>query len=247
MRTLFYVPIIHTSADLGSLAKEVAQRGIKDLGEEAWKKHEETVLGFWGALDRYFDSIEAAGAKIYQDGMIANGEIGRKIVEEGVKSGSKNYEVLSKLLQKGGILVKTEDFHFVREERNRLLKITQAETGVEKLMWLIRYKLTKNRLLNRRDDFISRRIGETLEEGETGIIFIGAYHHIKERLPGDIHIIEIKDIKKMREYHKLILFYPKNRDRIEELSGYLISEIYHARAGIKRPQGKLDNIDAERS
>lgn len=233
MRTIIYVPIIHTSADLGSLAKEVAQRGKKDLGEEIWKRHEEIVLGFWDVIIKYFDSMEAGGVKIYQDGMIANGEIGQKIIEEGVKSGSKNYEVISRLLHKGGILVKTEDFNLVNEERNRLLKITRAETAVKKLLWFIRYKLTQNSLLNKRDDFISGRIDETLKEGETGIIFIGAYHNIKERLPGDINIIEIKDIKKIREYHKLIPFYHKNRNRLEELSRYLISEINQARPGRK--------------
>jgi len=225
VRTLLYVPIIHTSADLGSLAKEVTQRGIKDLGEEIWKKHEETVLGFWNILMKYFDSIEVAGVKIYQDGMIANGEIGQKIVEEGVRSGSKNYEVISRLLQKGGVLVKTEDFHFVREERNRLLKITQATTIVGKLLWLIRYKLTKNSLLNKRDNFISKRVDETLNEGERGIIFIGAYHNIKHRLSGDIKIIEIKDSEKIRAYHKLLPFYHKYKDRIEELSRYILSEV----------------------
>lgn len=225
MRTLLYIPIIHTSADLGSLAKDVARRGIKDLGEEIWKKHEETVLGYWNIIMKYFDSIEAAGVKIYQDGMIADGEMGQKIVEEGVKSGSKNYEVISGLLQKGGVLVKTEDFHLVREERNRLLKITQATTIAGKLLWLIRYKLTKNSLLNKRDHFISNRVNETLNEGERGIIFIGAYHNIKHRLSGDIKIIEIKEVEKIREYHKLLPFYHKYKDHIEDLSRYILSEV----------------------
>ena len=33
MRTLIYVPVIHTSADLGSLAGDVTKRSIADLGE----------------------------------------------------------------------------------------------------------------------------------------------------------------------------------------------------------------------
>ena len=86
MRTLIYVPIIHTSADLGSLAKEVAKRGIADLGEEIWKEHRRTVDGFWDALIDYFESIDVSGIKIYQDGMVAEDEIGQKIVEEGLKA-----------------------------------------------------------------------------------------------------------------------------------------------------------------
>lgn len=90
---------------------------------------------------------------------------------------------------------------------------------------IIKYKLVKNRLLNKRDKFIAKRINETLNQGERGIIFIGAYHNIKKRLPKDIRIIEIKDIEKVREYQKLLPFYNKNRERFEELGRYLISRI----------------------
>jgi len=92
MRILIYVPIIHTSADLGSLAKEVTERGIADLGEDFWKEHIKTVEGFWEAIVQYFDSINVTGVKIYQDGMVAEDEVCQKIVEEGLKSGSKNYD-----------------------------------------------------------------------------------------------------------------------------------------------------------
>ncbi len=225
MRTLIYVPIIHTSADLGSVAEDVTKRGIRDLGAEIWSKHEETILSFWDLIIKYFDSIEVSGFKLYQDGMPAEGEVGRKIVEEGVKSGSKNYEVISRLLQKGAILVKTEEFNLVKEEHNMLLRITRAKTAVNRLAGLVRYKLAKNNLLNKRDEFIAKKIDETLKEGETGIIFIGAYHNIKQRLPEDIQIREIKDVDKVREYHKLLPFYHKHRKQIEELGRYLVSEI----------------------
>lgn len=225
MRTLIYVPIIHTSADLGSLAKDVTKRGIADLGQEVWKEHIKTVEDFWDAIALYFNSIYVFGMKIYQDGMVAEGEVGEKIVEEGIKSGSKNYEVISRLLEKGAVLVKTEDFNLVKEERDRLLKITQAKSITAKLLGFMKYKLTKNILLNKRDKFIAKRIVETLYQGETGIIFIGAYHNIKKRLPKDIQIMEVKDIEKVREYQRLLPFYHKHKEKLEELNRYLISEV----------------------
>ncbi|MEK6584555.1 MAG: hypothetical protein AABY66_06815 [Nitrospirota bacterium] len=225
MRTLIYVPIIHTSADLGSLAEEVTKRGISDLGSEIWSKHEETVLSFWDVIIKYFDSIEVSGFKLYQDGMPAEGEVGQRIVDEVVKSGSKNYEVIANLIHRGAILVRTEDVDLVKKEHNMLLRITRAKTLVNKFTGLIRYKLAKDNLLNKRDEFIAERIEETLNEGETGVIFIGAYHNIRQRLPKDFQIREIKDINKVREYHKLLRFYHKHRKQIEELSRYLISEI----------------------
>jgi hypothetical protein len=225
MKALIYVPIIHMSTDLGSLAKDLNRRGIADLGEGLWKEHIKTVEGFWDELSHYFDSIDVSGMKIYQDGMVAGGEVGQKIVEEGAKSGSKNYELVSELLKRGAILVKTEDFKLVKKERDRLIAITQAKALPEKLIAFMKYKVIKNRLLNKRDEFIARRIEETLNQEETGIIFIGAYHNIKERLPKDVRIMEIKNTEKVREYQKLIPFYNKNRERLKELGRYLISKI----------------------
>jgi hypothetical protein len=225
MKALIYVPIIHMSSDMGSLAKDLNRRGIADLGEELWKEHIKTVEGFWDELSHYFDSIDVSGMKIYQDGMVAGGEVGQKIVEEGAKSGSKNYELIARLLQRGAILFKTEDFKLVKKERDRLIAITQAKSLPEKLIAFMKYKVIKNRLLNKRDEFIARRIEETLNQDETGIIFIGAFHNIKERLPKDVRIMEIKNTEKVREYQKLIPFYNKNRERLKELGRYLISKI----------------------
>ena len=79
-RTLIYVPVIHASAELGSLAGDISKRGISDLGEDFWKKHQKTVEDFWGVISNYFDSMDVSGMRIYQDGMIAEGEVGEKIV-----------------------------------------------------------------------------------------------------------------------------------------------------------------------
>lgn len=225
MRTLFYLPIIHTSADLGSIAKDVTKRGIAELGEDVYKEHENTVRGFWMAISKYFDSIKVTGRKLYQDGMVANGAVGQKIVEEGVKSGSQNYELILRLLKRGAILVKTEDFNLVKKERDNLVAITQAKSSGIKLIAALKYKLVKNSLLNKRDKFIAHSISETLNPGQTGIIFIGAYHNIKKKLPRDIQIIEIKDTDRVREYQRLFPFYNRNKSRFEELGKYLISPI----------------------
>lgn len=225
MKTLIYVPIIHTSADLGSLAKEVAKRGIANLGEELWKEHKKAVDGFWDAVFHYFDSVEVLGAKIYQDGMVAEGEVGEKIVEEGIKSGSKNYELVSRLLKRGAFLVRTEDFNLVKEERDRLVAITQAGSLTKRLIGFIKYKLVKNKLLDKRDKFIAGRIDATLNHAEKGIIFIGAYHNVIDHLPKSFLIIEVKNIKKVREYHRLLPFYNRNKERFEELSRYLVSKV----------------------
>lgn len=224
MRTLLYVPIIHMAADLGTLAPDVAKRGIAGLGEEVWEKHVETVEQFWNSLVGYFDRLEVSNFKIYQDGLVANGDMGQKIVEEGLKSGSKNYEIISRLIQKGAVLVKTEDFALVAKEREHLIELTGARTRVEKLNAYLKYKLSKNHLLKKRDRFIADRINETLNQGETGILFIGAYHDIIPMLDKDIQVKEIKEMQKIRDYQKAFL-YRKDKKRFEALADYLISPI----------------------
>ncbi len=53
MRNLIYVPIIHSSADLGSLSKDVNKKGIANLGKDVWEKHIKTIDGFWDAILHY--------------------------------------------------------------------------------------------------------------------------------------------------------------------------------------------------
>lgn len=221
MRTLLYVPIIHTEADLGSVGGDMAKRGRREFGETLWKRHQETVLGFWDAIAGYFDSIDASDFKIFQDGMVADGETGIAIVREVVKTGSKNYQIISELMRKGAILVMTEDFNLVREERNWILKITQAKNRVQKLDAAMKYKLVKDNLLDKRDKFIAKQINNMLQEGERGILFIGAFHNVRKWLQKDIVVEEIKDINRVKEYQKLLPFYRSNKERVEKLRIYL--------------------------
>jgi len=225
MRTLIYVPIIHTSADLGSLAKEVAKRGVANLGQELWDRHRRTVEGFWDVISDYFNSIDVKGMKIYQDGMVAEEEVGRKIAEDTAKAGSKNYQLILKLLEQGAVLVKTEEFQLVKKEYERLHAIARAQSVAQKIIAFMKYKLVKTTLLNKRDRFIAERIDRTLKAGETAILFIGAFHNIKARLSKTIQIKEIKDTAKVRKYQKLLPSYNSHGEQFDELGRYLVSEI----------------------
>lgn len=225
MKTLYYVPIIHTSADLGSIASEVTKRGIAGFGEEFWKKHNETIAGFWDSIEKYFTYLEVRNFKIYQDALVADGETGQMIIEEGAKAGSKNYGIIKDLTERGAALVKTEDFSLVKKERDRIVKITKAETIAAKLLGFFIYRLTKDSLLKKRDNYVAKRIGETLDHGERGILFMGAEHEIIPKLSRKIQIVEIKEAKKVRDYQRLLLRHSRGEKKFAELAGYLVSEI----------------------
>jgi len=225
MRTLIYVPIIHSRADMGSLGKELNKKCASEFGEDVWQKHIDTVNGFWEAIEYYFDTIDIyiKGTKIYQDGMFVDGEIATKIIEESIKSGSKNYEIVLNLINRGAILIKTEDFKMVKDEYDGLQSIIKSKSNIKKLFLLLKYKILKPQLLNKRDKFIAGRIAETLGPYETGILFIGAYHNITKRLPKDITVIELKEIAKVREYQKGIQLHAMTKtQRFEQLTQYMI-------------------------
>ena len=234
MRTLYYIPIIHTSADMGSLAKAVTERGISQVGERNWERHVATVHRFWDRIAEFCAGLPAEGMKIYQDGLVAEGEIGVKIISAGVESGSRNYEIVQSLMRRGAQIVKTEDFKLVLEERDSILALVQAKTFRAKISAFIRYRFIKGRLLKRRDMFIAQRINETLGQdgpaphshlGAGGILFIGACHNVKSRLPKDIKVIEIKEAKKVRKYQELLPFSRQRSRRFAELGKYLAAEI----------------------
>ncbi len=225
MKKLIYVPVIHMDVDLGSLSTEMVSLGISDFGEKFWERHKTTIAGFWDSVAAFFSKLAARGLRIYQDGMVADGEMGLKIVEEGVRGGSKNYEVVGDLLGRGAVLVKTEDIALVREEMEYIKKIFNAKTVSEKMNAVLTYKIKKKGLLKRRDEFIARRIMDTLDDGDAGVLFIGAYHNVKDYLPDDISVVELKDMVMVREYQKMVPAHKKNKDAFDKLSAYLVAPV----------------------
>ncbi|MBC8359539.1 MAG: hypothetical protein ISS41_08750 [Candidatus Aminicenantes bacterium] len=224
MRKLIYVPIIHISADFGEIASEVNKRGLLSFGKEEWKRHKEAILGFWDSIAHYFDSLEAKDIKIYQDGLVAGGDVGEKIVSDGVKKGSKNYEIVSKLISRGAHLEKTENFLLVKKEYDYILKLAKARKVIKKVIAALNYRFHKNKLLRERDEFIAKTIDSTLGQGETGILFLGAQHEILSKLPEDIEILRLINRERINEYRKKFLF-KKDKEKLDQLAEYLASPI----------------------
>jgi hypothetical protein len=226
MKTLIYVPIIHSSADMGSLGEELKRKTVSELGKNKWQKHTDTVNGYWDTIGYYFENLDIAvkGIKIYQDGMFVDGDMAMKIIDEGSKSGSKNSEIVLNLIGRGAILIKTEDFKMVKDEYDGLQSILESKINIKKLFLLFRYKILKPIFLWRRDKFIAGRIAETLGQDETGIIFIGAYHNIIKRLPKDITVIEVKEIAKIRKYQRAIQSGSKTiTPQLEKIHDYMVT------------------------
>ena len=222
MRNLYVIPIIHMSADMGSIASTLDDRGIAKLTPELWQRHKGVVSAFWDSIGRFLDALDVNGFKVYQDGLVADGEEGLRIVRESVSQGSKNYEIVGRLLERGAVLVKTESLSLVKQEYNYITKMTRSKSLKEREVAALRYKLARGKLLKQRDEFIAGRINETLAEGETGILFIGAYHDVVHRLAPDIRVGQVKEVARVKEYHKSLINTKRNDQQLQELSEYLV-------------------------
>jgi hypothetical protein len=225
MRRLYLVPIVHMSADMGSIALALDKGTADTLGPELLQKHRDTVSGFWDSLDRFFSSLGVRDFKVYQDGLVVGGEEGLRIVKEGINQGSKNYQLVGELLKRGAVLIKTEDLPLVKREYGYLTKMAYSKTLKEREVATLRYRLAQSRLLQQRDSYIANRINTTLGEGETGILFIGANHDVIPRLAKDINVTQVKEVAGVREYHKTLLNRRRANKHLQELAEYIVSPV----------------------
>ena len=221
MRELLYVPVIHVESDLGSIAPAINKRSAEVCGKERWEKHKQVIITFWDGIEEYFRKLDAAGLKIYQDGLMADGDLGRKIIEEGAKRGSKNHQIVLDLVKRGAVIRKTEDIELLKEEYARILKLAQSKSLWERTTAYIGYRFHKDRLMEKRDSFIAETINETLKEKERGILFIGAFHDVFSYLAADIEVKEVKSREKVRDYFKMLIS-GGNEEKFDQLADYLV-------------------------
>jgi len=224
MRELLYVPVIHVDSDLGSIASEIDKRSADICGEERWERHKQSVTIFWDKIEEYFKKLDAENLKIYQDGLLADGELGQKIIEEGARKGSRNFRIILDLTGRGGEIRKTEDVELLKEEYNRILKLSQTKSLRERTTAYADYKIHKDRMMGKRDRFVANTLNETLKEEERGVLFMGAFHEVLQHITKDVKVKEVKNIEKVRAYFKELMS-GKNKEKFDQLTKYLTSEI----------------------
>ena len=218
MRRLLYVPIIHTEGDMGSLGPALARRSASLIGEKRWTEHKETVRRFWRSIEDCLLSLEGSHLAIYQDGLAAGGELGRRVVEEASRRGSLNHRLILSLVSKGAEIRKAEDPSLLLEE----LKLAGRGGGAGGSP--LEIKARRARLLEARDRFIASTIAETLKEGETAVLFIGANHNVLPYLLEDVLVEPLKEPDKVRLYLEELASGRDHR-HLRHLADYLVSPI----------------------
>ncbi len=190
-RRLFWVPIIHTSADLGSLRTAVRRIHEDQAGQHAWQDRVRQIGQLWRSIRSSLlqQDLDWPRVLLYQDGLPVCGKEDM-IVQDLSRNGSANHRLLVELIARGARLVGTESPELLIEEyelnRRVLLDPSARAEGFE-----ARTQALFRDLLDRRDAFIASRIDETLPAGGVGCLFLGLMHQVEGRLPTEIELCRL--------------------------------------------------------
>lgn len=200
MRRLIYVPIIHTMADMGSKAEALRQESLKRFGVERWEQSRRLIEEAWEGIRARLLPLKLPWerVRIYQDGLPVSG-MELEIAREVAALGSKNYQLVMELVGRGARLMGTESPELLIREHTHIKRITEAETDAEREEAKRRYAAESAGILKARDAFIVRRITETLEEEEIGVLFLGMMHEVDRLLPEEIQVEFLIDRLPLRE------------------------------------------------
>lgn len=188
-RTLLYFPIVHSQLDMGALSESIRNVTLQKLGERVWRRKVNLVKRFWSDVENILNklTLSYAQTRVYQDGLPVCGKE-LDIVAELAKKGSPNHRILVLLMEKGATVMGTESAELLIEEYHLIKKILETGDVKDAIAIEARQKATSNLLLKKRDEFIAARIDQTLQPGETGLLFLGMLHNPAVLLPEDIHV-----------------------------------------------------------
>jgi YesN/AraC family two-component response regulator len=189
MRGLIYVPIVHTAADMGSLLPGVRDEYVERHGRGKWERHNTAIQRFWLGLRRRIVSLDLDCERtyLYQDGL-PDCDRALDIVKDLARQGVPNHRLLLWLIERGATLIGTEETQLLTEEYELMRGIYKASSPEQQQNAREKYRSRAPELLARRDEYIRRKIDNSLPPGATGLLFIGLQHHVDVGLAKDISV-----------------------------------------------------------
>ena len=147
---MIYFPIIHTQADMGVLREAVDRATLEKVGRAGWSRKMAAIDKIWTEIE---DAIDGLGlsfdrVRLYQDGLpVCGREV--EIVRELAQAGSRNHQLLLRLMEKGASLMGTESGDLLVQEyqsaRQSLTARPPRSQGVAARTWgcgLVRWVMT---------------------------------------------------------------------------------------------------------
>jgi len=191
MRRLIHIPIVHSAVELGTLATAIRQQYQHKAGRNTWEQREANLDAWWGCLREELrtQAIDWTATRLYQDGLPICGRES-EIAHDLAAQGSRNHQILVELMGRGATLMGTESPELLVREYRRSQALAQAVNQRLPLSQLRTFEHEGKTLLQERDTFIAHRIDSTLQEGETGILFLGMLHLIESWLDGRFDVLQ---------------------------------------------------------
>jgi hypothetical protein len=176
MAKVIYVPMMHSSIEMGSAVAACQAAFVARFGEPKWAGRTGEVDVIWHAIETAIAAVgvDLAKAKLYQDSLpVCDREIA--LAHKLTAQASRNHGLPASLVKSAATLIGTESPDLLLEEYRVLQSSdrTAEQTAT---------------LLERRDRFIGERIDSTLRGDETGARFSGALHQVARFLPAGISV-----------------------------------------------------------
>jgi hypothetical protein len=192
MRTLVHVPIIHSEADLGSLAPRLASELVGRLGHDAWATRNATVDTMWADIQTRVLSLplDWSTVRLFQDGLPVFGRE-RDLVEDLANKGSRNHQLLMTCIGRGATLTGTEDPALLVREYNRIGRLLTASSEGLSDQDAAALVQEGHDLLAARDKFMAQRIDATTGPHETALLFVGLMHEVDQQLQDSFEIVDL--------------------------------------------------------
>lgn len=187
MSTLYYVPMIHSVEDYGSLGPAIKKAFERRGGEAAFKHIQKDIHEYWKLVEKRIERAipDVRGLIIYHDGFPVGSKekvlalFGHMCQDH---PQSSNFRLVKKLLDKGAALEGTEDINLVMEQLKLYQRAAETESCEEQEKIIAAHAARSREITKLRDEFIAKRIHDTLPETGKGILFIGRDHDVASEL-----------------------------------------------------------------
>ncbi len=188
MKTLYYVPMVHSPEELGSLRNNVMQTYAEIYGNGSLESFLEKIEEYWDEVRKRiiaagFYGPKAAFLHVFADGLPnTSDDMVRKIVGDLIASRRiPAYQIIAILQKHGAKIHGTEDIKLLIEEYKYFKGLSEGKSGDT---------VSAQERLTARDIAISSRIQEVMTgDNDTGIIFIGRAHDVISKLPDGFTVI----------------------------------------------------------
>ena len=198
-RKLIYVPMIHNpfAGEMGESARKLVEIKTAQLDPSLKQHFIQEQANYWNQVDEYLATMPRID-KIYHDGISDfNLESFIVLFDSEILKESGNDNAVRRLRKRGSRLMPTE--------ANELFLKSVSDDILA------------------RDIYIADTIGETLQDNETGVLFMGFEHNvqreIRERYP-DINVYNVPvGLSNLALAYKTLnlQLFPGDKDSIEEL------------------------------